>query len=504
MTRKRRRLVIALVLLAILLTLLTIAYVNYRATRNIGFGLDLNAADVLTQPEYMYSFGSEGADRLKRPLGVLVAGDRAYVTDSRRGDVSVYTLDGRKVSTFGKGNLLVPLYIAQHPKTKEFWVSDRRLRSIEVFDQNGKWLRTFDPKLPKDELPKIPTGKIQWAPVAFDFAPDGSLYVTEILNGHRLLEFDPSGKFVKSTGTVGLVEKADQAPDAFQFPNNVKVLGNEVWVADSNNRRIKVYSRDLDFKRFFVTSGLPRGFVFLAKRGNEPQRLVVVDTLAHDATIWEAKSANKVLNFGAQGVLEGQFNYPNDISTDGVRRMFIADTTNGRIQVWGWPAEANPIPTPRTPLQWLFCLSPLLLLPLLLLTRRKRFFATADFVLTLYRAEEIALMPGGRRRWFVTPEDYEELKGLSQGEIELGELLNTAEHSESDARALMQRFELDYPAAVTLSIAQRAKVFCTEDPELRRLARVVEIDVVNRVEFIERFAKKQVESMNRAGSGGAE
>jgi hypothetical protein len=500
-TRRRRRLIIALVILAILIALLTIAYVNYSKTRNIGFGLELNTGDTLAPPEFMYSFGSEGASRLQRPLGVFVDGDQVFVTDSRRGQVLVYTLEGKRVKSFGKGNLLVPLYIVRNPKTNQLWVTDRRLRSIEVFAADGKWLRTFDPKLPKNQLPKFETGKVQWAPVALAFAPDGTLYVTEILNGHRLLEFDPSGKFVKSTGTVGLVEKADQAPDAFQFPNSVKVAGNEVWVADSNNRRLKVYSRDLEFKRFLATSGLPRGFDFLARKGKEPQRLVVVDTLAHDATIWEAKSAKKILNFGGQGVLDGQFSYPNDVSTDGVRRMFVADTNNGRIQVWGWPAEANPIPTPRTPLQWLFCLSPLLLLPLLLLARRKRFFATADFVLAMYAAEEISLMPGGRRRWFVTPEDYDELKGLSQGDINLGELLNSAEHSESDARALMQRFELDYPTAVTLSIAQRAKVFCTENPELRRLARVVEIEVVNRTEFIERFAKKRAEDAKTSAGG---
>ncbi len=49
-----------------------------------------------------------------------------------------------------------------------------------------------------------------------------------------------------------------------------------------------------------------------------------------------------------------------------------------------------------------------------------------------------------------------------------------------------------------LSIAQRSKVFCTEDPELRRLARVMEVDVVNRVEYIERFVKEQARSAHGA------
>ena len=490
MTRRRKRLIISLVLLTVLLALLGVAYVNYRSTRSIGFDFNVNATATLPAPVYMYSFGSEGNDRLQRPLGILVDGEEVYVTDSRRSDITVYTLAGKRVRTIGKGHLLVPLYIAKNPKTGEYYVTDRRLRSIEVFGKDGKWLRTFNPNLPKDQLPKFSTGNVQWAPVALAFAPDGTLYVTEILNGHRLLIFDPSGKFVKSTGAAGMVEKADTAPDAFMFPNSVKVLGNEVWVADSNNRRIKIYSRDGEFKRFLVTSGLPRGLTFLPTRSGEPVRLVVVDTLAMDATIWDAKKAEKVLTFGERGVLEGQFAYPNDVSTDGVRRMFITDTSNGRVQVWGWPAEAAPIPTPRTPLQWLLCLSPLLLLPLLLLLRRKRFFATDDFVNALVSAEEADLMANRRWRWEVTAEDYETLKDVVQGDVKMEELLHAAEYSESDAQALMERLELDHTSAVRLTIGKRSKVFCTEDAELRRVARLVEIDVVNRVEFLERFVRR--------------
>ncbi len=488
MTRKRRRLLIAMVLLAIAVGLLSVAFVNYRATRTIGFALNLGPQGALEQPKYLYSFGTEGSDRLERPIGVLVSDGRVYVTDSRRGEVLVYTLDGKRLSSFGEGHLVVPLYVARNPKTGQFWVTDRRLKSIEVFDASGKWLRTFDPNLPKSQLPKPETGGVQWAPLALDFAPDGTLYVTETLNEHRLLEFDPSGTFVTSTGTIGLVGAPDQTPDAFQFPNSIKVLGDGVWVADSNNRRLKVYKRDLTFDRLLVTAGLPRGFVFLAPKRGEPQRLVVVDTTAHDATVWEAKSGTKVLTFGGQGAREGQFNYPNDVSTDGVNRMFVADTINRRIQVWGWPSQANPIPTPQTPLQWLLVLSPLLFL---LVLRRKRFLATADFVRAFYGADEISLLPASRRRWLVTLEDYETLKDLTQGDVNLGELLHPAESSDSDTRVLMDRFELDRPSAAILAMAQRARVFCTENPELRQLARVLEIDVVNRVEFLDRFTNEE-------------
>lgn len=326
------------------------------------------------------------------------------------------------------------------------------------------------------------------------------MYVTEILKGHRLLLFDPSGRFVKSVGTAGLVQDAKTGEGAFQFPNSVKVTANEVWIADSNNRRMQVYTRDGEFKRIVVTQGLPRGFDFLPKEdADEPARFVVIDTLAHDGTIWDAAKGTKVLSFGARGVLEGQFSYPNDVSIDARRRIFVADTANGRVQVWGWPAAAAVIPTPTTPLGWLLCLSPLALLPLLLLLRRRRHFATQDFVFALYEMGEIDRLPQRRVQWETVAEDYEAIKGLEQNGVTVGDVFEPTEYSESDARALQERYEVSWRDAILLSAGRRAKLFGTDDPELRRIARVLEIPVTTSEDYVANVAKRAAkgESANK-------
>ena len=263
-----------------------------------------------------------------------------------------------------------------------------------------------------------------------------------------------------------------------------------MWVADSNNRRLKVYDRNLKFKRFCRprvcragSSSCPRkqGAAAPRRRGHALARRYDLG----------GPDRQEGPDFRQQGVLDGQFSYPNDVSTDGVRRMFVADTSNGRIQVWGWPSEANPIPTPRTPLQWLLCLSPLLLLPLLLLLRRR--VLRHGRLRAGYVRRRGDRAPSGRKTpWFVTPDDYEALRASSRVTSDV-ELLKPRSTPSPTLEALMERFELDYPSAVSLSIAQRSKVFCTEDPELRRLARVIEVDVVNRVEYIERFVKEQAD-----------
>lgn len=500
MSRKRVRQIIIIGILLLLLALLAAAYVNYRSSRTVIVGLGNSNEAEIAAPQYLYSFAGDGANRLSRPIGVLNAQGKVFVTDAKRGVVELFQPDGKYLETWGAGKLVVPLYLAENPKTGDIWVSDRRLRQVLVYSKTGKFLRVFEPNLPKSELPKIKT-TVEWAPVALTFGPDGTLYVTEILNGHRVLIFNPDGTFRKSFGTAGLVEKDDTGEGLFQFPNSIKISGKEIWVADSNNRRIQVFGLDGTFKRFVTTAGLPRGFAFIPKTASkDPRRIVVVDTLAHDATIWNADKGKKVLAFGTQGVLDGQFSYPNDASVDGKRRIFITDTVNGRVQVWGWPAATNPVPTPTTPVGWALCLSPLLLLPLLALFRRRRFVATADFVEAMIAAGEADRMPQPRVRWEATVGEYERIKELEFGDIRMAELFEPVEHSDADARALRDRYELEWDEAVVLSVAQRAKLFCTESQDMRRLARIADIPVVDAAGFIEKYSRRGAKPAARDGA----
>jgi sugar lactone lactonase YvrE len=510
-TKSRRRKIIIIALLLLVLLLLGLWYLYFRSTRQLGFDFEAPDPDTIVPPTYLYSFSGDETDQVQRPIGIFVSGDDVYVSDSRKAKIYRFDQDGELIDTFGEGEVLIPLYIAQNPLDDNLYISDRRLRKVHIFSPEGELLGEFDPNLPPEQLPPFETGGFQWAPVALAFGEDGTLYATEILNGHRLLIFDPEGDFVRSVGTVGQITEASEFPEIFQFPNNVKVQGEEVWVADSNNRRLQVFDLEGEFDRIVVTEGLPRGLDFLNPFSDDepvseedtstPSRFVVIDTLSHDGTIWNTEG-DKIVNFGERGVLEGQFNYPNDTSVAEQNLIFVADSANGRIQVWGWPEEVVPVPLPTTPQQWGWCLTPLLLLPLLWLLRKKRFFATEDFVEGMLVAELVDQMPQRRRKWLVTEPVYERFKDEVQGEITLAELLNGEEYSESDVNALMEKLEVDRETAIILALAQRAHVFCTDDEEYRRYAKVLEIDVVNRQEYLERFGKKDEEGRPPTLPGG--
>ncbi|MDY0088163.1 MAG: hypothetical protein RBS78_06425, partial [Coriobacteriia bacterium] len=333
----------------------------------------------------------------------------------------------------------------------------------------------------------------QWVPLAIAIDPDGTMNVSDLLKSHRVLAFDPEGTFKWSSGTTGIAESATSDPGYFQFPNGVKAHGDEIWVADSNNRRIKILNPKGEPVRLIPTQGLPRGFDFitLSSREDTPSTYATVaDTLSHDVTFW-SEEGERELTFGQRGVMEGEFAYPNDVAIGKRNRIFVTDTANARVQVWGWPEEIAPVPAIKVPPYWMWCLSPLLLLPLLALFRRKKFFATDDFIDVMIEGELVEHMTKGKGRkyWMVMPETYERYRHTEIDGVKFQYVLHSVEHSDSDARDIMERLEVDYDTAAVLSVAQRAKVFCTQDAELRKLARALEIEVVDHEEYIERYGK---------------
>jgi hypothetical protein len=169
--------------------------------------------------------------------------------------------------------------------------------------------------------------------------------------------------------------------------------------------------------------------------------------------------------------------------------IFISDTMNQRVQAWGWQSILSPLPhvLPRQPL-WL-CGLPLLLLLLLPFRKRKK-YATADFVQALFDGGQISLLQQGRVRWLVSEADYARLEGLEQDGIKLSEVLEGVGYSETDAAELAVRYKLDDPTAAVLAFAQRAKLIHTEDTELMRLAKLLEVDTIDAEEFVARATEK--------------
>jgi subtilisin family serine protease/sugar lactone lactonase YvrE len=134
------------------------------------------------------------------------------------------------------------------------------------------------------------------------------------------------------------------APDInrsmFNFPGRVAVWSNFTYVADTRNDRVAVYSRDLNtfvqyFGKFGTTAGLfnwPEGLTVDHAR----RELVVADTKNNRVQVLAIDPVTGKLaflrQFGAFGGGIGQFNKPFAVAVNAASRIYVADTSNHRVQ----------------------------------------------------------------------------------------------------------------------------------------------------------------------------
>lgn len=482
--RQRRKKIAALVALLVSLLLVTLGLWYFLAKSALPIP-QVPPDRGINPPNYLYSITGSGSNSLLRPLGVAVNSDNlVFVADSQHGRVEVFTSGGQYRYAFNKvpgDRLVLPVYVAIAPDGNVY-VTDRGRKKCYIFTPQGRYVNEIQgPAKPSKVAP------VNWAPTAMTFDARGNLYITDILIQHRVLVFNPQGKLMFKFGSKGEAPNSKDVSSAnrFWFPNGITLdnRGN-IWVADSNNRRIQIFNREGHFERILATAGLPRGIKFY-----DVGMLMVVDTLGHDVGIWD-KKGNNLVYFGEKGADIGQFQFPNDIAIGPDKKIYVVDTFNDRVQVWAFAPQIPPQIAPYIPPPWC-CLVPLLLLPLLLLLRRKRYLATDDFLQLIVDNERLDLLEG--KRIIVMDETYARFRHVQQDDLSMAELLETQDYDEDDARQYMEQYQVDEYQGRILSMTHRKKYLLTEDPDLRRIATALGVETLNYDEFLERFEEHEEE-----------
>jgi DNA-binding beta-propeller fold protein YncE len=321
--RRRRKLLLLLLLLGALIVLLGLAiwYLLFRQPIPVP-----TIPGETIMPSYVTSY--YGASR---PVGVAVtsAGDRIYVGETA-GEMTARMFDaqgnqiGELLPPLSTGSDHVPVYLALSPITGDVFVSDRPTASIYVYDADGAYQRTVDP----------PSGIAGWQPLGLAFDAAGNLYVTDVGTLPNVVRvIDPSGSQIRVIGA-----DADMS-----FPNGVAIdAAGYVYVTDSNNGRLLVFAPDgtvvarVGRGTAEGNLGLPRG-VAIDSQG----RINVVDTSGQGVSVYGpyqqgAAGLDFLGTYGTQGVANGAFYYPNGIAVDGRGRLYIADSSNDRVQLWSY------------------------------------------------------------------------------------------------------------------------------------------------------------------------
>jgi len=238
-----------------------------------------------------------------------------FVTDPRVGSVFIYdstlTLIG-EIKTAGK-----PLGVAVHPQG-DVYVGNDKLDRVEVYSPAGLQIGT------------IGAGMLQM-PNDLAFDANGLLYVVDSQR-NRVEVFDPTtGENLRTIGAGQL-----------RFPSALAISGQEIFVADQANFRVRVFDLQGNLLRSFG-SEVSQGFMnynwkgrFVRIQGlavDSAGRLHALDSHMGIIQILSASNGAYINSYGAKGSAPGELDLPLGIDISTYGETAVANTRNERVEL---------------------------------------------------------------------------------------------------------------------------------------------------------------------------
>lgn len=311
-------------LLIVLLLVLIIAAIIFGILYYLGKRPmeDIQPASPISPPHFLYSI-YEGKNKFSHPIAVAVdKSGKFYVSNNDLHTIEVISPNGKPETAFGgsgqiTGKLLFPYGIGILPNGNLLVAETGNFR-IQEFTPNGKYVRTF-----VGQPNKI--GLIKPGPIYVDSI--GHVYVGD-LSGNQVLILDQKGKVLRRIGNIF-------------YPHGIAVdeERKKLFVSDSGEVNVKAFSLEKkDNKPLQVIETMTSGARFSMARGlavDKKGRLYVADTIVSAVRVFD-KNGEYLFSFGQQGFDDGEFLYPNGIFIDDTGKIYIADWSNDRIQIWGY------------------------------------------------------------------------------------------------------------------------------------------------------------------------
>jgi tripartite motif-containing protein 71 len=196
--------------------------------------------------------------------------------------------------------------------------------NVYVAEGNGNRFQKFDGNgnflMKAGIFGDVPGGFVSPSGIAVDSA--GNIYVSDDFT-NRVSKFNSSGTYQSSIGPSGFLAASGVAVDS----------ADNVYVSDANNHRIRKYNSAGTFLLQWGANGAGNG-QFNGPQGlgiDASDNVYVADTGNNRIQKFDS-SGTYLTQWGTSGVGNGQFASPMGVSADALGNIFVADNGNSRIQ----------------------------------------------------------------------------------------------------------------------------------------------------------------------------
>lgn len=289
-----------------------------------------------SSPELVWGQRGVQGGQLVKPRAVAIGpDDRVYIVDWTA-RIQVFDRDGQFLGI----SWTVPDFRNGRPSglSVDFdgnvVVSDSHYHTVRVYSPKGEMI------LSVGGIPGTEPGQLGYVSDAVR-DKEGNFYVAEFGDNQRISKFDPSGKFLKCWGEPGggdeSREESASAPVGHFARIRAMVLGpdDNLYVADSCNHRIQVFTTDGKFVRAFGKPGSAASELSypydVAISGGRTPYLYVVEFGNSRVQKFTLNGAPLGV-WGRVGRAPGQFSSPWAIAVDSRGRIHVADSLNDRVQ----------------------------------------------------------------------------------------------------------------------------------------------------------------------------
>jgi sugar lactone lactonase YvrE len=269
------------------------------------------------EPQMIIGREGSGPGEFRNPRGVAVDRDgNIYVADTGNKRVQKFDAQGNFIAEWktAKDALVEPVGIAIGANG-DVYVLEPERDGAHIFSANGEYRG------------KVGDGLGLYRPRGLSVDTSGVLYFANT-GGNNVVRASANAQML---GTIG---KTGKKTGELEQPTDVAVdLAGNIYVADTYNQRIQRFTPDGRFATQWAipAAGTALGpHIAIAADGV----LYVTDPDNHQVSAYSPDGAI-LATWGGQGNAEGQLVQPVGIFVDSSGLIYVADSGNHRIQVWG-------------------------------------------------------------------------------------------------------------------------------------------------------------------------